>query len=807
MMVDFRKFCHDVHQRGTWRSVAVIFFFTFSHFFVVHIESFQHVMPRKTLVSTNFALFDAPTIPQKEGASPIHWGNVRQTFPGYKTPKPKKLPSDGKIRTSSRWEEAEMVEQRLQDAVKALQETIRIHRRSAPKGTNKTLLPPKFFLPLPPVRVCNSALAAFGDGNELIRALRLYHKMQKVSSLAKRFGPNIQKMVPTPTLATYCTLMSRAIQLGKPSLAYSVWRRMRRQSGFFSNPSSQTTAMRIVPDLRAANILLNTYVKLDNFEGVQDLLNQMLSGNGKDVPLLTPSVVTCNTVLSGCKATGDLVTAMRWKETLEARGVIPDAWTYTTLIGIVGRQRSLEYGSKDPTIAFSLLEEMQARNIQPNGKTYAALIDACGRCQRSEMALKGLRLMVEQKKKLQPSKPLKETELPFEIGAWTAAIDACGKEGRVETALRLFRSLPKYGVVANTVTCSCLTDNLLKHGRAMEALEVLDHMRAHKMTPTETMFTSVITSVRHQFTKGEGDHESQSHFQRKRGVVKGESLVDEGLTLNSDEVYAKVLETLIKLSHKDYNQNSPKPEFYTFPGAASGEVHRISRLFEAMKASGVELDLACYNTMLRACANAGDVNRAQEILKIIQSSDNMKPNDITWRRMLRTARFAHRFDLALSTWEQAVKQIRQDLRDETKSQHSSRLSVPTLFMLLETFRQTSEDLEVDLRTRVYLLVMVTKLYRAILSNSDYMGMDLLDRQSVLENSGAMVLFLHAFVTLATRTDLHKYGVTVAPKKLQSFAVSIRRSDCFKRGLPQNSLKSASLVNAMEIAQEWCDREK
>lgn len=54
---------------------------------------------------------------------------------------------------------------------------------------------------------------------------------------------------------------------------------------------------------------------------------------------------------------------------------------------------------KDPDQACALLHCMIGDGIVPNGVTYCALIDVCGRCGRTDLALPGLPLMLEQKTK------------------------------------------------------------------------------------------------------------------------------------------------------------------------------------------------------------------------------------------------------------------------------------------------------------------------------------------------------------------------------------------------------------------------
>ena len=81
-----------------------------------------------------------------------------------------------------------------------------------------------------------------------------------------------------------------------------------------------------------------------------------------------------------------------------------------------------------------------------------------------------------------------------EVGAWTSAIHACGKAGRIDTAMRLFRTMQRFGIKPNSVTCGCLSDCLLKSSpiRITETLEVLQYMKKEGLVPGEVMYTSLM---------------------------------------------------------------------------------------------------------------------------------------------------------------------------------------------------------------------------------------------------------------------------------------------------------------------------
>lgn len=305
----------------------------------------------------------------------------------------------------------------------------------------------------PTTRECNTAMATFGDNNEFLRALRIFVKMRKSVYLAKKqqrlnsssrdaTTSHKQKknlvflQYPSPTLVTYSTLMSRAVQQGKPHVALRLWRLMTIQSNYFSkpppsssqtiqeNPSSQPNLSDIhhanaaimagqppiIPDVRAVNILMNAYAKLSDAESCQLILNQMLRQKddnddkqyNDDIKLsstfslddptaspyeddpkialmssipssMKPNIVTWNTMIDACQRAGNLELALQTRKDMTSMGIRADIRTYTSLISAVARKQSGMYGARDPDMGFVLLEEMMENKLRPNGM-YMCLI-------------------------------------------------------------------------------------------------------------------------------------------------------------------------------------------------------------------------------------------------------------------------------------------------------------------------------------------------------------------------------------------------------------------------------------------------
>jgi pentatricopeptide repeat protein len=620
-------------------------------------------------------------------------------------------------------------------------------------GKNPTS--PPFF---PSVRDCNTALATFGDGGDFLRALRLFVKMRKASSLAKQCRTQHLMVwnVPAPTLVTYSTLMSRAVHVGRPRVALRLWNLMKLQGEFFSNPKLSNAAVVLVPDVKAANILMNAHAKLANVEEAHDLYRQMMFGNGTDVPAMTPNLVTYNTLLDACHKAGELDAALEAKILLDQSGIIADARTYTNLIATVARKASQTSGANDPSLAFSFLNEMESRNIRPNGMTYSALIDVCGRCRRPDLALQGLRIMLRQKASEN------NTSLPNEVGAWTAAINAAGKSGRIGTARQLFWKMSNFGVQPNAITCGCLTDCLLRNGRTAETLDVLRHMKRNGIVPSEVMYTSLMTHAG-----------SLVQIENKKPLLKDTTVDGKAI-----EVYTELITSLMQGNQAKKHIDS------------NALLVKVFLVFQEMKEVGATPDLACYNALLRACARAGDVHKAHDVLKRIRQ-DGLHPNDTSWRELIRAAGKARRSDLAEATWIMAVQ-----YRGDDDQPIMWRPSVESFgALVLAYLRDDSDD---DEKEKMYQKVIT--MYKDVLLQKEDRRLHLVGREALHENAQSMLLVLQAIVGLADLTPGKKM-----PQILRDLATSIVQLDCFTAdGAPSPHLlrDNRAATRALQISRSW-----
>jgi len=690
----------------------------------------------------------------------------------------------------------------------------------------------------PAVRECNAALATLGDAGELLRALRLFGKMRKAAALSStlngRRGNNGTGTVgtndadatmikpPAPTLVTYSTLMSRAIHLGKAPVALRLWKLMKSQAEFFrnsrnayahahrsnhnpnTNPNQPPSPM-IVPDVKAANILMNAYAKLGDYESALDLMNQMTSeGGGDDVPPIPPNLVTWNTLVDACHRAGDLSAALDVYDTMKSANVRPDALTCTSLISTVARRSSLRGGAKDPSPAFALFEEMRDRyGVRPNGMTYCALIDVCGRCQRSDLALKGLRMMLRQKEEegmmvnrgMRGNDRRPPSALFNEAGAWTAAIDACGRAGRIDTALKLFSTMrDKFGVMPNTVTCGCITDILLRAGRTTEALGVLRFMKEAGIEPSEVMYTSLMTSA------GRMAQNERQNLRRLQGRGFGGMTEEDLDEAEATAVYTELMSSLLEISPTSTRQQRRKRHKSSKQQGQSDSnsvLLRVFLVFQEMLASGVKPDLACYNSLLRACSRSGDIARMTDVMKRI-ASDGLDPNEVSWRQLIKGAARAERSDLAEQYWNDALSYVPRD--DGYAAWTPNTLALEGL---IDAYMREAAQAPTHLK-RLELYAKVVSTYEDVLFSEDDRGMSEIDVFELHENPRVMLAVLRAAVSLELARPEDESGVdeikfrSSGPKELAS---NISTLECLQQKLSPYA-GDAKAMKALNLAKVW-----
>merc|ERR1712238_94120 len=102
------------------------------------------------------------------------------------------------------------------------------------------------------------------------------------------------------------------------------------------------------------------------------------------------------------------------------------------------------------------------------------------------------------------------------------------------------------------------------------------------------------------------------------------------------------------------NDNDEKP-----PQDHDSLLLKVFLVFQEMKAAGAAPDIASYNALLKACASAGDINKAKDVFTRLTNDEQyhelgIKPNDTTWKELLLATTKASDITSAIDIWNMAV---------------------------------------------------------------------------------------------------------------------------------------------------------
>ena len=140
--------------------------------------------------------------------------------------------------------------------------------------------------------------------------------------------------------------------------------------------------------------------------------------------------------------------------------------------------------------------------------------------------------------------------------------------------------------------------------------------------------------------------------------------------------------------------------------------------------------------------------------------------------------------------------------DKRASSRSRYLSDRSLNALLFTLIRSAEDSNIDIHTKVRLYQLVVKMHGAFMAKSPFLGMDLMNKENILQNSRIMASFLQAIVSLEKFVSSGVENVNLDSKELQKLAISIVQLDCFKDGLSYNLRKNTAIASAYQVSCSW-----
>ncbi|KAK4379169.1 hypothetical protein RND71_001031 [Anisodus tanguticus] len=269
-----------------------------------------------------------------------------------------------------------------------------------------------------------------------ITVIRNYGIASKPKLALKTFL-RIKKFGVQRSVRSFNALLYALVQNKEYDLVYALFKNCQNKSN-------------ITPSVFTCNILLSVLCKKGDINSAIKVLDEM-PVMGMLIPGIVLNVVSYTTVLGCYVLLGDLVGVKRM---FDDRGWLPDATTYTILMhGFVKKGKFID--------AVKIMDEMEENGVGPNEVTYGIMIEAFCKEKKSGEAVNLLNDMLDNR--YVPSPTL-----------FSKVIDVLCEEGKVEEACYLWKKLLVKNCTPDNAISSTLIHWLCKKGRIREARKLFD---------------------------------------------------------------------------------------------------------------------------------------------------------------------------------------------------------------------------------------------------------------------------------------------------------------------------------------------
>lgn len=413
----------------------------------------------------------------------------------------------------------------------------------------------------------------------------------------------------------------------------------------------------VMPDQYTYSILMNGCVKAGDSNSVFCLLDEMVDLGVRpnvivfstvieacvvhaDVPRalmlfkrmmqhhrLMPNVIVYTQLLNVCAKAGDLETAISTVNKMTVAGIKRDIVSYNTLFDTYAEATSPENGPGQWSNCLKLLEAMRNGGIKPDKRTYDALIKVCSRGGLIKKALEVLDLMH------------KHSLLP-DVQTYTMLIHAYANATSLENVMkhsrecrRLLDVIKDKGLIPNVWVYNALVRVHTKGGMVKQALEMLETMRRHDVSPNQVTYGILID-----------------------GISKSENLTKEELLSASRRILGELKDRKIK-------QTVSTSTSLINLWSVIGNLREAEQQFDLLKRNRMKPDIACYGALIRCFEKLGDWSKGRHYLRPCldllaeAENDGLKLNDQVFTSVISACANAHDFDMALKMWNK-MKQIK-----------------------------------------------------------------------------------------------------------------------------------------------------
>lgn len=488
------------------------------------------------------------------------------------------------------------------------------------------------------VAVYNSVIDACVVKDEMAKALKITEKLEK-SNVANAVSYNIlvKGYCSKGDLHSAKATIQRMIRLGlsPDSASYNCI------VGAFAQKGDVRSAWKILAEMKAQSISIDCYtasIMMTAAKKARDPRDAEQALALLDRPEISPCQdhVLFNTVLDACISCRNSTRLAQALHEYEGSSMNPSVHTYGLLIKAYSTLKRL------PKCMETWSEMVDQRGLQPNVITFSCMLDALI---SAGSALEAVSLFRQW-----------ESKVPPNIIMYATVLKAFASIGDADGAMNLFRELKAKGngVKMNSVAYTTLIDAHVKAGYMEAANELLVQMERDGCEPNTITYSILV--------KGACAHGDVAGALKLFGAMRARGLKADVVIFNT------LLDGCIRHSHfqlaeqllEDIPKYEIKPSNFTLSVIIKMWVQRqqIERAIEAVRtfASGIPLDARIGSSIVSACLNAGNVERAVEFVQEMKTWKTYKGPDANIYGLLITALVRHqRFRLAAFFAEEACK--------------------------------------------------------------------------------------------------------------------------------------------------------
>eukprot|EP00752_Nemacystus_decipiens_P002534 g2377.t1 len=268
----------------------------------------------------------------------------------------------------------------------------------------------------------------------------------------------------------------------------------------------------------------------------------------------------------------------------------PDTITFNAAISACGRGKKWKP-------AVDLLDTMRREGLTPDGFSYSTAISACKNCGQWETALEIL-------------EDMRRRGLGRDKHSLNAAIAACASAGRWEPATAILKGMEADGPDPDVFTYGSAIDALAQGGKLDLALQTLRRMRADPVrypAPNTVCYNAALMALmrRGRWREARGLLTDVAATSRAAMAAGGGERKGEGEGMGGEGCSQPGADVLDFLSYNSVIRAC----------AAAGEAQEALKTREEMRAAGIAADAYTYEALAAACGMAGEWKAAEAVVR------------------------------------------------------------------------------------------------------------------------------------------------------------------------------------------------